>query len=318
MSSSSLKIFNSIEELARSTEESIILSMGMFDGVHCGHQKVLNHAIKVAGQEKSKAIAFTFPEHPASFLRPESAPSLLMDKNQKADFLIKSGMDGVVLRTFDKEFADIEARHFPAFLTARLPSLTGLCVGENFRFGKGRCGDQNFLKKMGMEVGLSVYVVSSKLFSNSPISSSRIREFLKIGKMREVNEMLGWDYIASGIAVRGKGLGKELGFPTINLVWNPEAKPAYGVYVGYFTDHKTEQTKFAVANYGMRPTVEKNAETPLLEVHILDELDSQIGSEGSQISMTLNYFLRPEKKFDSIEDLKSQISRDLKEAKELR
>ena len=91
MSSSSLKIFNSIEELARSTridefEESIILSMGMFDGVHCGHQKVLNHAIKVAGQEKSKAIAFTFPEHPASFLRPESAPSLLMDKNQKAEF----------------------------------------------------------------------------------------------------------------------------------------------------------------------------------------------------------------------------------------
>ena len=94
MSSSSLKIFNSIEDLARSTDESIILSMGMFDGVHCGHQKVLNHAIKVAGQEKSKAIAFTFPEHPASFLRPESAPSLLMDKNQKADFLIKSGMEG--------------------------------------------------------------------------------------------------------------------------------------------------------------------------------------------------------------------------------
>ena len=174
MSSSSLKIFNSIEELARSTEESIILSMGMFDGVHCGHQSI-EPCDKGRRARKSKAIAFTFPEHPASFLRPESAPSLLMDKNQKADFLIKSGMDGVVLRTFDKEFADIEARHFLLFYCS-FAKFNWSLRWRKFSFWKGEVRGSKFLKKMGKEVGLSVYVVSSKL-SNSPISSSVFESF---------------------------------------------------------------------------------------------------------------------------------------------
>ena len=108
--------FTSIEDLGRSTNQPIYLALGMFDGVHAGHQSVLSRSQEIAHENNGIAVAFTFPEHPASFLRPESAPSLLMNKDEKAKYLIQTGMDGVVLRTFDQEFANVEGLHFPSFL----------------------------------------------------------------------------------------------------------------------------------------------------------------------------------------------------------
>ena len=313
-----MEVFTSIEDLGRSTDKAIYLALGMFDGVHRGHEAVLLQAQKNARENGGIAVAFTFPEHPASYLRPEEKPSLLMNKDEKAKRLLEIGMEGVVLRTFDREFADVQAQHFPSFLIARVPSLTGLCVGQNFRFGKGRTGNDTALKEYGEEVGLSVDVIKSELFSSLPVSSSRIREALMAGKVSDVNDMLGWKYTISGEVLKGKGMGKEFGFPTINIPWCPEARPAYGVYLGRVKNGSSEETKYAVANYGLRPTVEEGATQPLLEVHVLDPIEEEFGSAGQQLSMTLESFLRPEQKFDSVDKLKSQIEYDLLKAEDCR
>ena len=313
-----MEVFTSIEDLGRSTDQPVYLALGMFDGVHRGHEAVLHQAQKSARENGGIAVAFTFPEHPASYLRPEEKPSLLMNKDEKAKRLLEIGMEGVVLRTFDREFADVQARHFASFLIARVPSLTGLCVGQNFRFGKGRTGNDTALKEYGEEVGLSVDVIKSELFSSLPVSSSRIREALMAGKVSDVNDMLGWKYTISGEVLKGKGMGKEFGFPTINIPWCPEARPAYGVYLGRVKNGSSEETKYAVANYGLRPTVEEGATQPLLEVHVLDPIDEEFGSAGQQLSMTLEAFLRPEQKFDSVDKLKSQIEYDLLKAEDCR
>lgn len=313
-----MEVFTSIEDLGRSTDQPVYLALGMFDGVHRGHEAVLHQAQQSARENGGIAVAFTFPEHPASYLRPEEKPSLLMNKDEKAKRLLEIGMEGVVLRTFDREFADVQARHFASFLIARVPSLTGLCVGQNFRFGKGRTGNDTALKEYGEEVGLSVDVIKSELFSSLPVSSSRIREALMAGKVSDVNDMLGWKYTISGEVLKGKGMGKEFGFPTINIPWCPEARPAYGVYLGRVKNGSSEETKYAVANYGLRPTVEEGATQPLLEVHVLDSIDEEFGSAGQQLSMTLESFLRPEQKFDSVDKLKSQIEYDLLKAEDCR
>ena len=313
-----MEVFTSIEDLGRSTDQPVYLALGMFDGVHRGHEAVLHQAQQSARENGGIAVAFTFPEHPASYLRPEEKPSLLMNKDEKAKRLLEIGMEGVVLRTFDREFADVQARHFASFLIARVPSLTGLCVGQNFRFGKGRTGNDTALKEYGEEVGLSVDVIKSELFSSLPVSSSRIREALMAGKVSDVNDMLGWKYTISGEVLKGKGMGKEFGFPTINIPWCPEARPAYGVYLGRVKNGSSEETKYAVANYGLRPTVEEGATEPLLEVHVLDSIDHKFGSAGQQLSMTLEAFLRPEKKFESVDELKKQIEYDLLKAEDCR
>ena len=313
-----MEVFTSIEDLGRSTDQPVYLALGMFDGVHRGHEAVLHQAQQSARENGGIAVAFTFPEHPASYLRPEEKPSLLMNKDEKAKRLLEIGMEGVVLRTFDREFADVQARHFASFLIARVPSLTGLCVGQNFRFGKGRTGNDTALKEYGEEVGLSVDVIRSELFSSLPVSSSRIREALMAGKVSDVNDMLGWKYTISGEVLKGKGMGKEFGFPTINIPWCPEARPAYGVYLGRVKNGSSEETKYAVANYGLRPTVEEGATQPLLEVHVLDPIEEEFGSAGQQLSMTLESFLRPEQKFDSVDKLKSQIEYDLLKAEDCR
>jgi riboflavin kinase / FMN adenylyltransferase len=241
-----------------------------------------------------------------------------MNKDEKAKRLLEIGMEGVVLRTFDREFADVQAQHFPSFLIARVPSLTGLCVGQNFRFGKGRTGNDTALKEYGKEVGLSVDAIESELFSSLPVSSSRIREALMAGKVSDVNEMLGRKYTISGEVLKGKGMGQEFGFPTINIPWCPQARPAYGVYLGRVRNGSNEKTKYAVANYGLRPTVEEGATQPLLEVHVLDPIEEEFGSAGQQLSMTLESFLRPEQKFDSVDELKKQIEYDLLKAEDCR
>jgi riboflavin kinase/FMN adenylyltransferase len=162
-----------------------------------------------------------------------------------------------------------------------------------------------------------VEVVKSELHSSSPVSSSRIREALLVGEIEEVNKMLGRQYTVSASVQTGKGMGREFGFPTINLPWSPESKPAYGVYVGQLR-RDGEEDKYAIANYGLRPTVEEGSTEPLLEVHVLDSIQEDFASSGVSLSMTLKAFLRPEKKFDSVDDLRIQIKKDILKAEELR
>ena len=303
-------IFSSIEQFGGKFKEPVNLALGMFDGVHLGHQQVLqasqNHALEINGI----SVAFTFPLHPANFLRPKNAPPLIMNAEQKAKMLHSYGMDHVILRSFDHELAQVKADHFAIFIKERIPSVVGFSVGKNFRFGKGRIGDASFLQHTGGKMGIRVEIVDSKSTEGSVVSSSLIREKLRAGDIVKVNNMLGRSYRIHGAVSSGKKMGRQIGFPTLNVEWNPEAAPRFGVYAGH-VKHSSEGIELpAVANYGIRPTVENNASVPKLEIHILNEFNEEKWSYNSEVEMSLEYFIRSEKKFDSLDELKNQIEID--------
>lgn len=310
-------VVGSLAELGERESKPICLAIGMFDGVHRGHRAVLELAVNEARSLNGLAAVLTFPEHPAKFLRPGKEPPLLMDAGTKTKFLLDAGADSVVLRTFDESFADVPYEDFMAYLKDNVSSLHCVCVGENFNFGKDRMGEADYLRKNGDRYGLKVYVADGILDGEEPISSSRIREALSSGQIKKVNRMLGYSYSVFGEIVKGRGLGSEIGFPTLNMPFAPEARPAHGVYLVEVTCPNPSEPKHAVANYGVRPTVEEADVQPLLEVHLLGEEDFSSYKPGDELSVELLCFLRPECKFDSLDSLKTQIAADKIEAEKL-
>ena len=309
------KVYESIARFGQEWEGDVCLALGMFDGVHRGHQAVLDLVVQNADQCQGAAAALTFPVHPAAFLRPGKEPSLLMSPSRKAEQLIQSGMSAVILQPFDQELAEVEAVDFLPFLKARIPNLQAICVGKNFRFGKNRSGDSESLTSYGEKVGLRVCVADSLIFEDITISSSRIREALASAKMQKVKKMLGRNYTILGTVQKGKALGGKIGFPTLNLPWSPEAQPPLGVYAGRVQELNSGQVLPAVANYGLRPTIEEDASEPILEVHCLESPNSSIWQAGATLSMSLDIFLRSERKFLGLEELKDQIRKDCEQAK---
>ena len=309
------KVYESIDRFGQEWEGDVCLALGMFDGVHRGHQSVLDLVVQNAGHCRGAAVALTFPKHPAAFLRPGKEPSLLMSPCRKAEQLIQSGMSAVILQPFDQELAEVEAIDFLSFLKARIPHLRAVCVGENFRFGKNRSGDSQSLVSYGDEDGLRVSVADSLIFEDITISSSRIREALASAKMQKVKKMLGRNYSVVGKVQQGKALGGKIGFPTLNIPWSPEAQPPLGVYAGRVQELNSGQVLPAVANYGLRPTIEVDAGVPILEVHCLESPNSSIWKAGATLSMSLDVFIRSEKKFSGVNKLKDQIHKDCEQAK---
>ncbi|MDG1355388.1 MAG: riboflavin biosynthesis protein RibF [Opitutales bacterium] len=309
------KVYESIARFGQEWEGDVCLALGMFDGVHRGHQAVLDLVVQNADHCQGAAAALTFPTHPAAFLRPGKEPSLLMSPSRKAEQLIQSGMSAVILQPFDQELAEVEAVDFLSFLKARIPNLRAVCVGKNFRFGKNRSGDSKSLASYGEEDGLRVSVADSLIFEDITISSSRIREALASAKMQKVRKMLGRNYSVVGKVQQGKALGGKIGFPTLNIPWSPEAQPPLGVYAGRVQELNSGQVLPAVANYGLRPTIEVDAGEPVLEVHCLDSPNSSIWKAEATLSMSLDFFIRSEKKFSGVNKLKDQIRKDCEQAK---
>jgi riboflavin kinase/FMN adenylyltransferase len=179
-------------------------------------------------------------------------------------------------------------------------------VGENWRFGHGRRGDINLLLAESRKHGLVVMSSSRVNENGEPISSTRIRACLEAGQIAEANSLLGYTYFSEGRVESGKSLGRKLGFPTLNLPWEPELRPRFGVYAVRVSGPKSERTHAAVANYGLRPTVEQSTR-PRLEVHLLG--DCPFGM-GDAVKVEWLRFLRPEKKFGNVEQLQAQIAAD--------
>ena len=285
------------------------LAIGMFDGLHLGHQSVIESAIHSARRSGGLAGVLTFWPHPSALFRPENPTLLLMPVPMKRAVLGRLGVDVLIEQNFTREYAAIEARDFIAHLRRHLPHLTALYVGENWRFGRGRTGDVALLNEEARKVGLSVFSAPRLNHNGAPISSSRIRELLAEGAITDVNAMLGYSYFTDGIVERGRQLGRTIGFPTLNIAWEPEAKPRYGVYaVQVFTG--PQQPVKGVANYGLRPTVGP-ATRPLLEVHLLEASSL---TYGDKLTVQWLQFLRPESKFGSLEELRRQIENDRKSA----
>jgi riboflavin kinase/FMN adenylyltransferase len=282
------------------------LAIGMFDGVHLGHRAVIEAAVQSARRSGGLAVVLTFWPHPSALFRPENPTLLIQNPPTKARVLLELGVDVIVTQPFNVELARVAAPDFLRWLRQRLPRLAAVYVGENFHFGQGRRGDVAQLLASARELGLSVFNAPRVNLDGEPISSTRIRGLLEAGEIAAANPLLGYSYFAEGVVTPGKRLGQGLGFPTLNLAWSPGLRPRFGVYLVRVVGATSPVPLPAVANYGLRPTVEQATE-PQLESHVLGPCPL---NAGDAITVEWLRFLRPEMKFGGLEELRAQIARD--------
>lgn len=286
------------------------LAIGMFDGVHLGHRAVVEAAVQSARAAGGLAGVLTFWPHPSALFRPASPTRSMQDPASKAKLLRTLGVEAVIVQPFTPELAGVCGEDFLPWLKQRLPHLVAVYVGENFRFGQGRRGDVALLVQEGRKHGIHVFSAPRVNLDGEPISSTRIRAQLASGDIHAVNTLLGYNYFAEGTVRGGKRLGRTIGFPTLNVPWAPELAPRLGVYAVRVSGAKSSAALPAVANYGVRPTVENTTE-PRLEVHVLGPCPY---TEGDAVRVEWLRFLRPEMKFGGLEELRAQIARDRAEA----
>ncbi|MES2694156.1 MAG: riboflavin biosynthesis protein RibF [Verrucomicrobiota bacterium] len=282
------------------------LAIGMFDGVHLGHRAVVEAAVQSARGASGLGGVLTFWPHPSALFRPENPTRVMQSAAIKSRMLRALGVETVIIQPFTTELASVCGEEFLPWLKQRLPRLVAVYVGENFRFGQGRKGDVALLVQEGRKHGVRVFSAPRVNLDGEPISSTRIRAQLEAGDMPAANALLGYNYFAEGVVTGGKRLGRTIGFPTLNVPWSPEFRPRLGVYAVRVSGAKSPAALPAVANYGVRPTVENTSE-PRLEVHVLG--DCPFG-EGDAVTVEWLRFLRPELKFANLEELRAQIGRD--------
>lgn len=302
-----LRSYQSISEAASSLPAGPLhLAVGMFDGVHLGHHAVIEAAVHSARRCHGVAAVLTFWPHPSRLFRPESPVRLIMAPALMHRQLARLGVDAVITQVFDAAYASIEAEDFLPRLKQALPALTTVYVGENWRFGRGRRGDIALLVAEGRRHGITVVSAPRINRNGEPVSSTRIRACLEEGRLEEANAMLGYTYFAEGVVAPGKQLGRTIGFPTLNVAWEPDLRPRFGVYAVRVSGEKIRGSLPAVANYGLRPTVE-DVTVPRLEIHVLGPCPFDA---GDLLTVEWVRFIRPERKFSSLDELRAQISAD--------
>lgn len=294
-----------------SIERPLSLALGVFDGLHLGHQTVMAKAVERAKACGGLAGVLTFEPHPIQVLAPERAPRrLLASLSHKAHLLEELGLDLLVVVSFDRGFANQEPEGFLE-MVKRAPMLHSLAMGADWRFGKARRGDVALLSKFGKENDVLIDSVDAVMMSGERISSTRIRQALRDGNLLAAEEMLGRPYSVMGEVSEGRKLGRTIGFPTANVIPKSEQLPPDGVWA---VEARWKEEWFpAVANLGRRPTIGAE-EDRILEVHLFDWSGDLYGNE---IEVRFRAQLRDEKKFDGLEALKKQIGRDVEAAKAL-
>lgn len=309
-------VIPSLADAAVLPARPVHLAIGIFDGVHLGHQAVIESALHSARREGGLVGVLTFHPHPSRLFRPDHAVRLLMPLEMKTWWLrTQLGVDFVIAEPFTREFAALTADEFLPHLRRRIPRLAAVYVGDNWRFGAGRSGDVGALVQSGRRAGVSVFSAPRIKLDGEPISSTRIRTHLAAGEITATNALLGYAYFARGAVAPGRRLGSTLGFPTLNVAWEPECLPAFGVYavrVRAAGAPATEPGRPAVANYGVRPTVGDGA-APRLEVHLLEA--GSPWDEGAELHVEWLEFLRPEARFGSLEELRQRIAFDVERAR---
>lgn len=304
-----IRQFESVAQ-ARLEARPLHLAIGIFDGVHLGHRAVIEPAVRAARAKNGIAAVLTFAPHPSVVLRPEQPTRLLMMPGAKASVMAELGVDVLVTEPFTAAFAGLAAEEFLPWLLKHWPQLKAVYVGENWRFGRGRRGDLPLLSAEGARLGVQVLGAARVQATGEPISSSRIRALLTEGAVERANALLGYAYFSEGVVLAGKRLGRTIGFPTLNLAWAPELRPALGVYAVQVSGTKSARPLPGVANYGLRPTVENSVE-PKLEIHLLEDCPYDA---GDTIRVEWRHFIRPERKFAGVAELRQQIARDVEVA----
>ena len=301
-----------ISELA-SLGEPIHLAIGVFDGIHLGHQAVIAAAIKSAERSGGIPVVVTFDPHPIAVLRPDAAPRILASVPHQQKILAQYGIEHLLVIEFSRDFAAQAAEDFIRDLANSCQPLSQICVGAEWNFGRGRAGNVALLQKMGAELGFQVTGVEPVLDEGGAvISSTLVRRAVRDGEFARAKELLGRDYTVLGDVVEGRKLGRTIGFPTANLAVHSEQLPPNGVYA--VRVELGGESLRGVANLGTRPTVDGDGARRLLEVHLFD-FDGDI--YGQTMEVWFDQFLREERKFDGVDALKAQIAKDATAAREL-
>jgi riboflavin kinase / FMN adenylyltransferase len=305
-----METLRSIPELSK-LRGPLFLAIGVFDGVHLGHQAVISTSAKHAHAANGTSIVVTFDPHPEKILRPAAAPHLLTATQHKIGLIRDLDVAHLLIIAFDKRFAATEPEDFVQQLVKHSTPLREICVGHEWAFGKNRRGNLELLKKLGAQFDFEVVGIPQVTVNGELVSSTTIRQAVQMGDLRKAGVMLGREYTILGTVVRGENLGKKLGFPTANLSAHNEQFPPNGVY---FAQAMLNGVIYpGVVNLGYRPTVSSEKDR-VLEIHLFD-FDRDI--YGSDLEVRFVRYLRPEKKFESVEALAHQIALDVKQARDL-
>jgi riboflavin kinase/FMN adenylyltransferase len=305
-----MKLIRNANEL-RPGSRKVCLAIGFFDGVHLGHQQIIRQTIADAHQHNAIALVLTFDRHPNSVVAPSRVPPLIYSLPQKLRAIESLGADHLLLAGFDKKFSEQPGEAFVRGLARDLGSIQSICVGADFVFGHKRSGDVALLKKLGGETGFFVHGLSAVSLDGWVVSSTRIREAIRAGKLDGASQMLGRPYAIAGLVIEGDKLGRQLGFPTANLDVAGLVLPPNGVYSG-FTKFKGQFYRLAL-NIGFRPTMVSAKPELRAEAHLLDFNGRLYGTE---LEVEIGQKLRDERKFVSTAELRAQIARDIAAVRE--
>lgn len=306
---------HNLPRVAGALTQGSVVTIGNFDGVHLGHQQVLDQVKTLALSQSMPSVVMVFEPLPIEFFSPATAPVRLMNLREKLRAFERVGVDYVLCVAFNPSFAALSAADFVQHVLVDGLHARHLVVGDDFRFGQGRCGDFNFLREQGAQYNFNVTAMPTYSLEGERVSSTRIREQLQQGNdtpnLAQANRFLGHDFRFEGRVIHGQKLGRKLGFPTLNL--NPKRlqMPVSGVFAVRVAGIDPQAWP-GVANIGVRPTVQGSR--PSIEVHLFDWNKMVY---GAHVEVRLEAFIRPEMKFNNLPELQAQIALDAAQARQL-
>lgn len=285
-----------------------VLTLGNFDGLHLGHQRILRKVSERARKLGCPSVVYTFEPHPLKVVSPARSPQLIIGLEDKLELIGSFGIDYVVLARFTKGFASKRPREFVEEVLVKGLGVREVWVGHDYSFGRGKRGTVEYLSRLGEDYGFAVHVIPAYRKGGEIVSSSRVRELIKAGRVREAGTLLGRDFTLRGRVVKGRNIGRTLGFPTANLRTRNELIPGSGVYAAYILLDGERYP--AVVNIGTAPTFKRRATA--VEVHILDFKGSIYGKD---IRVAFVRRIRGERCFKDPVELARRIERDVERAR---
>jgi riboflavin kinase / FMN adenylyltransferase len=288
-----------------------VLALGNFDGVHRGHRKILERVRRVAGEHGAASVAMTFDPHPPRVVRPDKAPPLLMTKEQKLEALADAGLHGAAIVRFTPELSRWDPETFVRTVLVDWLRVSEVWVGANFLFGHDRAGNFSMLRTLGARYGFKAEKIDPVRYKDFVVSSTRIRRLVGEGRVDEAGALLGHQYYIDGTVMRGDARGRTIGFPTANLCSENELLPPLGVYAT--TARIAGVVHPSVTNVGTRPTVDSSGRV-VIETHVFN-VDRDLYDATIRVGFVQR--LRDERAFESLDQLKAQITADCARARVL-
>ena len=298
-----MKRFNNINEF--NCKKSTIITIGTFDGVHLGHQKILKKLNVEAENNGLESSVLTFFPHPRTVLNPDSTLKLINTIEERISLFKKSKIDNLIVHPFTKEFSELDSEYYVKNILVDQLKAKIVLIGYDHKFGKNRTADINNLKEYGIKYNFEVIEIKAEEINDIAISSTKIRNSIKEGDIQLTNSYLGYEFSFFGKVVKGNSIGKTLGFPTANIKIGTDLKliPKNGVYL--ISTIINQKIIFGMMNIGIKPTTNEN--TKSIEVNLFDFNQDLY---DTNITIYIKQFLREEIKFDSLNELKLQIEKD--------